>query len=293
MGSVKDSGRGKEFGRKTEILKNRGYLCLERLGQGAFSEVYRIEDRDGNAYACKISGNIRMLEREAKIMKGLEHPLFPKYFGLWTQEEWGFLVMEYIPGSSLENMLGRRGSFSARQTARTGMELAEGLLYLHERREKYLFQDVKPANIMVRQDGRIKLLDFGCVYFAGEKRPVRAGTPGYAAPGQLDGREKPTEACDVYGLGKTLEEMLNGRGGAPESGKYGNRKQGDRRYGKRYKKELEQLLEACTRQEASGRISNMRDVLAALAGLEGAENWAWRREASCRKNIWECMYKKT
>lgn len=271
---------------KVRELENRGYICHEMLGKGAFSEVYRVEGPGGRAYACKISGSPGLLEREAEVMKKAEHPLFPQYFRLWKQGGLGYLVMEYVPGSCLETMLRRRGGFCAKQVVQTGMELAEGLLRLHESEGRYLFRDVKPANIMVRQDGRIKLLDFGCACSMEVRRDSCAGTPGYGAPEQLEEGGILTEACDVYGLGRTLEEML-GKGAFP-----GKRRKGGRKKEEIRKRDLDELLRACTRREPARRIADMRTLMAAFAELQEGSRIRWRKEVSCRKNLWESMYKR-
>lgn len=275
------------FAEKAEGLRRRGYLCHEKLGKGAFSEAYRVEDAGGRMYACKISGNATLLEREAEVMKKAGHPLFPQCFRFWTRGGLGYLIMEYVPGSSLETMLRRRGGFSPRQVTRAGMELAEGLLRLHESQGRYLFRDVKPANVMVRQDGRIKLLDFGCVCSMGEKRDSCAGTPGFGAPEQFEAGRILTEACDVYGLGRTLEEML--RKGEPpgKNGKRGGRKEEIRR------KDLEELLKACTAREPEKRIPDMGVLMAGLGELQEGVRNVWRREVSCRKNLWAGAYKRS
>lgn len=282
-------------------MRDGGYTCPKRLGKGAFSEVYRVEGRDGGTYACKVSGNVSLLEREARVMRELAHPLFPEFFRFWSRGEQGYLVMEYVEGMCLEDVLRRRGGFCAGQVVRIGMELAEGLLYLHERAEGYLFRDVKPANIILRQDGRVKLLDLGCVCAKGEKRSSRAGTPGYGAPEQLEERGILTQACDVYGLGRTLQEMLGDRrrkaGGFPcgpaQAVKGGrlSRIQRDERDCRRHRcrRELGRLLAACTRRDPARRIADMRAVMAALLELE--QGGRWRGEALCRKNIWDSMYK--
>lgn len=313
--------RTQEKGTPKEVMSAlavRGYRCGEVLGEGAFSRVYRAKRQGGGMYACKVSREGKMLKREAEIMEKLRHPLFPAFLEFWENDGRGFLIMELISGDNLEAMLERRGRFSAEQVRRTGMELAEGLLYLHERKEKYLFRDVKPANIMIRQDGRIKLLDLGCVCSMREKTSARAGTPGFASPGQLEGKEEPAESADIYGLGRTLESMLGeGERGLRlqdtghvlrppgKENRMENRIKrrqkfrktdtagGQRRRREKAKRKLERILEACTRPEASERISNMRDVRDLLAEPAATGESAWRQEARCRKNVWESMYKRS
>ncbi len=282
------------------VLAEEGYYCRRLLGQGAFSKVYCVEKQaDGRVYACKISENIRLLKNEAQIMAELQHPLFPEYFGLREKEGTGFLFMEYVPGESMEEMLRRRGRFQLLQALRAGMELAEGLRYLQEGRERIVYRDVKPANSIIRQDGRVKLLDFGCACRMGERPDSRAGTVGFAAPEQLDGAKILTASCDVYGWGRTMKAMLGikdnmgMKGACVKDGASG--RQGRDRREKDKEKRLWQILDACTRKEASQRIPDMRSVMMALAPLCAEERTRRgdlkgpglfiQKEIICEKNI--------
>jgi len=282
-----------EFQRDRELLRCRGYICRSRLGRGAFSRVYSVETKsEQKICACKISRHYRLLEREAEIMAGLQHPLFPGFLGLWQEAEEGLLLMEYVPGENMEEMLKRRGGFCVTQAIRIGMELAEGLWYLQERSQPLIFRDVKPANCVIRQDGRVKLLDFGCVCLMGEKAASLAGTPGFAAPEQLTEEGNLSAACDVYGWGQTVKGMLG------LAHKHKKRKNGNiyiERSMSRKRRELLRILDACTKREPSCRIPDMRGVMAAMMRLceekEGCggflkeENAFLHREILCRKNI--------
>ena len=108
------------------ILGKKGYHCGRLLGKGAFSRVYYVEGKDDLVCACKVSENVKLLEREARVMAVLEHPLFPKYFGFWREAGLGFLLGEYVPGCTMEEMLARRGHFTMGQTIRTGLALEIG-----------------------------------------------------------------------------------------------------------------------------------------------------------------------
>ena len=208
------------------VLAGRGYVRHGLLGQGTYSDVYCIEDgADGRRYACKVSWRAEMLEREAQVLKEVRHPLYPEFAAFWRAAGLGILLREYVSGRSLEEMLGRR-HFSAAQTIRAGLELAAGLMYLHGLGEGLLFRDVKPGNIIVGEDGGLKLIDLGCVCPLGAEVASRAGSPGFAAPEQLRDGGVLSASCDVYGLGKTLEAMLgDGRArqrqaaGEPASGR--------------------------------------------------------------------------
>lgn len=238
------------------ILGRRGYQCRELLGSGAFSGVYRVEDpRGGGRYACKISEDGKMLEREARAMEALDHPLFPAYFDFWQEAGLGFLLREYVEGSSLEELLARREIFPAKETVRVGLALAEGLSYLHGRPERFLFRDVKPANVMLCGDGGVKLIDLGCVCPEAEWGASRAGTPGFAAPEQLERAGALTPSCDVYGLGQTMKAML----GTDDLGGW---------KGRRLRRRLGKVLEACTREAAGERVLDMAHVISALRELQ-------------------------
>lgn len=194
-----------------DISIGEKYKVIRLLGRGAFAEVYLAEDCAGGTYACKVSERAELLEREAECQKGIMHPLFPTFFDFWRRESRGCILMEYVPGESLESILHREGALQARRAAEIGIRLAEGLRYLHERSTPLIFRDVKPSNVMVTPEGGVKLLDLGCVCPAG-KCTDRAGTPGFAAPEQFEPGEMQGAAADVYGLGRTLQEMLGGNG---------------------------------------------------------------------------------
>lgn len=287
-------GQGRETQRKKVdslgrlLLGRKGYGCVRLLGEGAFSRVYCVEDKaDGRIYACKISENMKLLQQEAEVMAVLEHPMFPVYFGFWRETGLGFLLSEYVSGCSLEEMLKRRGYFTAGQTIRVGLALAEVLQYLHERPERFLFRDVKPSNIMVCQGGRVKLIDFGCVCSMEERVSSKAGTPGFAAPEQLTGEGELTPACDVYGLGRTMEAMLGTEADyrirmktaldkitLHKKGFSGERFAFMQRYAdvtsmmeKRKRKRLWRIVDTCTRKEISQRIPDMEQVSLALRRL--------------------------
>lgn len=268
-----------DFLEENEFFDRQGYHMVRLLGEGAFSRVFLVRKQEtGELFACKVSDRLDFARRERELLTRAAHPLFPGFLGLWTERGRAFLFMEYICGSSLEEFLKRRGSFTDIQTARVGMELAEGLGFLHQLPEPVLFRDVKPANVIIRQDGRVKLLDLGCACELQQSAKARAGTPGYAAPEQLAGECKLTFASDVYGLGMTLAAM---------SGENRGRKLG-------------RVITACTVKQPGLRLSDMKEVMAALAplcgvgqsksGVQGFQK-LFAPHVICVKNIWKSRYK--
>ena len=112
--------RGRERYLDRAVLAGRGLVRRRLLGQGAFSDVYCVEETEsGKRYACKVSARAEMLEREAHVLERLDHPLYPGYGTFWRQGGLGILLREYVEGDSLEAML-RRRHFSAAGTVRAG-----------------------------------------------------------------------------------------------------------------------------------------------------------------------------
>lgn len=262
-----------------QSLERHGYKAVRTLGCGSFSQVFLVKPYDGrDFFACKVSDRPDLADRESALLKEIDHPLFPRFYDLWQEGERVFLLMEYVCGSSLKELLHSRGSFSQAQTARVGMALAEGLRYLHQLPEPLLFRDVKPSNVMIRQDGRVKLLDLGCTCEMRRPAEARAGTPGYAAPEQLQKDGILSPACDVFALAKTLEAMA----------------------GKNVGSILKRLIEACTAYRPEDRLPDMQGVMAELAPLCGEGKGKGKMHsmlgflqprATCVKNVWESSYK--
>lgn len=271
--------RAEIFGGIVDALARAGWETVRPAGQGAFSRVYLVRElKTGRRLACKILKKKELARRESGMLFAADHPLFPEFVELREEGENAFLFMEYVCGDSLEQHLRRRGGFSGEQTARAGMALAEGLRFLHQLPEPILYRDLRPANVMIRQDGRIKLLDMGCACPLGLAHRTRAGTPGFAAPEQFEAGARPTFASDVYGLGRLLEKMAGHRAG--------------RRLGR--------VIAACTETDPLKRVPDMQGVAAALAPLCGdakkhetaPEVRGFRRSrAVCVKSVWESGYK--
>lgn len=229
--------------KKEIILLEKGYTNPCLMGKGSFSEVFRVsEGQTGKHFACKISGHKELLLREAQLLREIRHPLFPKFCGEWQTGDRGFLVMEYVPGTSLEKLRRQRRGIAGRQAMHIALELAEGLVYLHEQANPILYRDLKPHNVQIREDGQIKLLDFGCACHMTEERNVHVGTPGFAAPEQLAGKQADI-AGDIYAFGRLLQYMLADCGSRPRGEEASL---------------LAEIAEKCTREKKEERLGSMR-----------------------------------
>ncbi len=266
------------------FLERRGYRVCRFLGQGAFSRVYLARRRgDGEDVACKVSSRKELVEREGRLLQRLEHPLFVAYKECWQEGDRSCLAMEYVPGSSLDVLLGRQGRLAAKRAAQVALELAEGLRYLHTMKDAVLFRDIKPANIMIRQDGKVKLLDLGCACLLETGDAARAGTPGFGAPEQFEMAGSVSPASDVYGVGQVLWAMLGVSGG--------------RQDGFRADRQQDGMPHDRDRQKLPGRIWRLgkrsrykRPVI----GNRARETYIWRgilkkyrQERRCRARLWK------
>ncbi len=188
-------------------IAEHGYADPVFIGEGSFAKVYRVRDREGRFWACRVSENSGQWERECRNWQEIAHPLFPAYREHWTEGGTGYLIIEYWNGMDLRKMLDRRGRLSPATAQEVALQIAEGLQYLHEREHPFLYRDLKPENIRIRENGRVGILDLGCLWNR-EDAWSGAGNYSYSAPEQFSPGELPGEESDVYAVGKILEVML-------------------------------------------------------------------------------------
>ncbi len=157
----------------------------------------------------------RPFEREVAVLPTLDHPgISPFRAAFWLEQPEGSyfcIVQKYVPGKSLAECLALGRRFTEEQLIAMADQLLEILAYLHSRQPSIVHRDIKPSNLILGDDGRIYLVDFGAVQVMGDegRTLTAAGTFGYMAPEQFLGRAVP--ASDVYGLGATLLHLLTGR----------------------------------------------------------------------------------
>ncbi len=160
----------------------------------------------------------KLFEREAAVLKNLEHPRIPKYKDYFIIEDlpgskfpWFVLVQSYIPGASLQELLDQGYHFSESQVEKIAVEILSILVYLHELQPPVLHRDIKPSNLILGEDDRVYLVDFGAVQDKAVAEGVTftvVGTYGYVPMEQFAGRAEP--ASDLYALGATLIHLLTG-----------------------------------------------------------------------------------
>ncbi len=199
------------------------YTLAEEIGEGGMATVYRARDgelrRDVAVkvlfpHLAKRPEIVRRFHREARAAAGLEHPNILKIFDVGGGDDGvpPFIVMELIRGRSLLAEIEQRGAVLAEVAAAIGALLADALAAAH--RASIVHRDVKPANVMVANDGRVLLADFGVARLETEdslvtKTGAVLGTPAYMAPEQATG-DTATARSDLYSLGVTMYQLAAG-----------------------------------------------------------------------------------
>lgn len=269
---------------KGKILDDR-YEIIREIGNGGSSKVYLVWDRHlernwavkeiRTASCCEgpdgpprgPENEIRKWQQklyaEADLLKQLNHPAIPMIAdilkGTGEEEQNLYMVMEYITGLSLEEILESGRPLSPEEFFRTGIQICEVLEYLHSQDPPVIFRDMKPGHVITGSGGEIHLIDFGIArrYAKGKLSDTETlGTPGFAAPEQY-GKGQTDCRTDIYSLGMTLRRMLEA---CPEMGK-------------RKKKALCRILHRCTEQDPGrrfGSCAELENELQRLSSVRGS-----------------------
>ena len=211
----------------SQILRQR-YQLQQQLGRTAAGhQTWLAIDRNNQervaikllAFSPQMAWEeLKLFEREAQILKTLDHPYIPNYRDYFDVDKeigngvpWFALVQDYIPGSSLQELLENGQRFTEAKIRQIAEQALEILIYLHELNPSVLHRDLKPSNLILGEDDRIYLIDFGSVQAQAAVTGVTftvVGTSGYAPLEQFWGRA--VEASDLYALGATLIHLLTG-----------------------------------------------------------------------------------
>ena len=204
----------------------RGYRLLDQIGEGAFGVVYRAtQPQIGRDVAVKAihpelandPDFVRRFEREAQIVARLEHPHVVPLYDYWREPDAAYLVMRYLRGGSLEDLLAE-GPLEPARAASIVDQMAAALSAAH--RQGIVHRDVKPGNVLLDEEGNAYLTDFGVALDVGAPEKTSGtmmrGTPAYLSPEQIR-LEPAVPASDVYALGVVLYEMLTGEHPFPAS----------------------------------------------------------------------------
>lgn len=197
------------------------YRITEETGRGGMATVYKAWDaKEGRHVAVKVLHPeltvdvqfVKRFQREATAASTLKHPNIVTVYDVGEEDGLYYIVMEYLQGQPLSRMIQERGHLAFSEAVGILSQVASALDHAHGR--GFIHRDVKPSNIIVDEEGRATLTDFGIARYAGVTRltttGAAVGTPEYMSPEQCQGKEVDGRG-DIYSLGIVLYEMLTGQ----------------------------------------------------------------------------------
>lgn len=309
------NGRGENrAGARKGVQRMKGRILLGKyelqreLGAGGSGVVYLAWDRHLERHvAVKAEkqpaelAQAGILKKEMEMLKALKHPMLPVVYDYFQEIE-RYLVMEYIHGESLHNLIKREGSISEKQVYKWAIQLSDLLSYLHMQKPPVIYCDLKPENMIVCPDGNLRVIDFGAalrICYDGKAQERLAGTIGYASPEQQAGTNghappeqltdmagnqggyeaRADERSDIYTLGTTMYHMLTGHD--PARPPYGLHP--IRCMKPELTRNMERIVEKCTEEEPSKRYQTALEVKKDLAGQRFSGRRDFFREFRRRK----------
>ena len=200
------------------IISTR-YKPIGKIGEGSGGTIYKFRDLnlDMDVVFKEIKhSNVAKdsLYKEANILKNVSSPYLPKVFNSVQIEDMFFTVMEFIPGYSFSNLLDMKTEFSQKEILKWSLQLCEAIEILHNQQPPVLHCDIKPANIMLRENGNICLIDFNISMSLSDKKYI-GYSDGYSSPELIESITTSNirivdERTDIYSLGATLYHIITG-----------------------------------------------------------------------------------
>lgn len=244
------------------------YEILTEIGHGGMSVVYLAMDthlnkqwavkeikKRGKAKTDEIVVN--SLLAEANLMKRLDHPALPRIVDIIDNGVTIYVVMDYIEGESLDKILSEFGAQPEELVIGWAKQLCDALSYLHSQKPPIIYRDMKPANVMLKPEGNIKIIDFGIAREYKEQNlsdTTVLGTKGYAPPEQYNGQ---TDArSDIYALGMTMHHLLTG-----VDPRKGEAYAPVRVYNPELSEGIEIIINKCVQPAAENRYQSCADLL--------------------------------
>ncbi len=269
------------------------YEILKQIGKGGMSTVFLAMDlRLNKQWAIKEirrSGSdekdqvvVSSLLAEAGLMKKLDHPALPRIVDIIETDQTIFVVMDYIEGESLDRVLYEMGPQPQEMVLDWAKQLCDALWYLHRQKPPIIYRDMKPANIMVKPEGNIKLIDFGIAREYKEANLADTtilGTKGYAPPEQ-HGKRQTDARSDIYALGMTMHHLLTGAD--PRSPDYMYLP--IRHWNPQLSSGLERVIDKATALDPEQRYQNCGELLYGLEHYE-QEDESYRRRQRAKVHV--------
>ena len=252
------------------------YEIVSKIGAGGMSDVYKAKDHVlGRFVAIKVlkpefsedRGFVAKFRTEAQSAAGLEHPNIVNIYDVGSEEGLHYIVMEYVEGITLKTYIEKKGQLSFKEAVSIAIQVARGIEAAHNK--QIIHRDIKPQNIMISTEGKVKVMDFGIARAASSNTvssdvmgSVHYSSPEQARNGFVDGRS------DIYSLGIVMYEMVTGR--VPFDGDttvavaiqhLQEEMTPPSVYAKNLPISMEKIILKCTQKNADRRYQTMGDLL--------------------------------
>lgn len=274
-------------------LVDNKYKILSEVGHGGMSVVYlAINERANKTWAvkeirkdgvCDFEAVKQGLVVETDMLKRLNHDHLPSIIDVIDTQDSFLIVMDYIEGKSLQSVLKSSGAQPQDLVVRWGIQLCDVLGYLHSREPAIIYRDMKPANVMLKPNGDITLIDFGTAREFKNRAMVEdttcLGTRGYAAPEQFGGRGQTDARTDIYCLGATLYHLLTGHSPAEPPYEIKPLSYWDPKYAG---SGLEYIINKCCQQDPAHRYQSCAELMYDLEHVSDMDYSTLRS----RRNKW-------
>lgn len=269
------------------------YKILNKVGQGGMSVVYlAMNEKANKQWAIKEvrKDGVKDFELikqglivETDMLKKLSHPSLPSIVDVIEDDNTFLIVMDYIQGNPLSKTLEEYGAQSQENVVEWAKQLCDVLGYLHSRKPPIIYRDMKPANVMLKPDGSITLIDFGTAREYKSKNIADTtclGTIGYAAPEQFGGMGQTDARTDIYCLGATLYHLVTGMN--PCEPPYEIRP--IRQINPALSSGLEKIIMKCTQRDPNARYQSCAELMYDLEHFDEMDN-TYRRKMKFRLGI--------
>jgi tRNA A-37 threonylcarbamoyl transferase component Bud32 len=254
------------------VIRNNTIKVVNHLASGGLSALYLCQLNGNQLVVLKEAiipqqgaENLKekareMFEREAMLLMKLDNPGIVHVLDWFSEGERNYLLLEYINGIDLRQMVRHQGPQKEADILEWAIQVATSLKYLHEREQPIIHRDLTPDNLVLRNDGRVMLVDFGAANeFIGTATGTFVGKHSFIAPEQFRG--KATTQSDIYAFGCTLFFLLVGE--EPEALSQSNPKEKM----PSVSDDLSELVQSCTQLEASDRYQTVAQLLPVLRRL--------------------------
>ena len=262
------------------VLRNGSLKIIRQLATGGLAALYLCQMNDSKIVVLKEattpahgSDSLKekaneLFQREAQLLMKIDYPGIVHVLDCFTEFERNYMILEYVTGMDLWQLVRQNGPQKESDVLEWAVQLANTLKYLHEREQPIIHRDMTPDNIILRNDGKVVLVDFGAANeFIGTATGTFVGKHSFIAPEQLRG--KATTQSDIYAFGCTLYFLLVGH--EPDALATSNPKEATDKDGAplqlQVSDELCQLIESCTQLEAAERYQSVAQLIPVLKRL--------------------------